>query len=451
MIASPKSGSGKTALTLSLLYSFSRKGIRVRPYKVGPDYLDGTYHKLACGEDSYNLDTWMLEHDYLKEIFFRTSEGYDLAIIEGVMGLFDGYGGTRNGSSAEVAALLGLPVVLVVDCSGFSGSIAPLVHGFHTYDSDVKIEGVILNNVASENHLRYLETALQTVGVPVFGHIYRNEDLTLDHRHLGLVTAFSSGIDTERLKTISELVTEHIDLDRILEISIRSCKQDGYDERKVTFLKKTSPVCTIGVAYDEGFHFYYRTNLDLLAWYGADIVHFSPLHDREIPENVVGLYIGGGYPEIYAGALSANREMLESIRRFAERDGVIYAECGGLIYLGRSIEAESSTHRLCGIFALDFRMLEKRTRLGYQKVQFMDDTVIGTKNAVARGHEFHYSEMLSTSNVASLKRSYRIEGRNGEQPRLEGFSSKNVLGSYVHIHFGSNVHCAEQFVKNCSK
>jgi cobyrinic acid a,c-diamide synthase len=219
MIAAPRSGSGKTTVTIALLRAFVRRGFRVRPYKVGPDYLDPSYHLLACGEESYNLDGWMTGDAYVKRHFLETGAGYDLAVVEGVMGLFDGRRGCFRGSSAGIAALLGLPVVLVVDCAGLSGSVAPLVHGFADFEEDVRVAGVILNNVASESHLDYLAAALDRTDAPLVGHVFRDESLRLRHRHLGLVTAGWDEIGEEEIERLSGRVTRHIDLDALLALS----------------------------------------------------------------------------------------------------------------------------------------------------------------------------------------------------------------------------------------
>ncbi len=453
MIAAVRSGSGKTTLTLALLRELKRRGLRVRPFKAGPDYLDGTYHKLASGAESYNLDSWIMGKDYLFSHFIETTRDYDIAVVEGVMGLFDGYEGSTRGSSAELAQILGIPVILVVDCCGFSGSIAPLVYGFTHFNQEVSVAGIILNNVASINHLNYLTSSLKEQAVPVLGWIFRDESLTLEHRHLGLITASSLPLDDAKINKLSKRVMKHIDIDKVLGISekqrtISSPRDIDQDEPAVKAHR-----CRIGVANDNAFHFYYAANLDLLKKYGADIVFFSPLVDKKLPENIDALYIGGGYPESNALALSANRAMIGQVKDFAQKGGIIYAECGGLIYLGESIDDGTRNHALCGILNLNFRMLESRKMLGYAEISLTQDTVIGKKGYTARGHEFHYSEIIQNKKgeTPGLQEVYSIRSRTGGLTRREGYTYKNVLASYVHLHFGSNERFAEQFVENCTR
>jgi cobyrinic acid a,c-diamide synthase len=452
MIGAVRSGSGKTLLTLALLRELKRRGLRVRPYKVGPDYLDGTYHKIASGVESYNLDSWIMGKEYLLSHFFRTARDYDIAVVEGVMGLFDGYEGSTRGSSAELAQILGIPVILVVDCGGFSGSIAPLVYGFTHFNRGVSVAGIILNNVASINHLNYLTSSLRGQTVPVVGWVFRDESLTLDHRHLGLITASSLPLDDGKINKLNKKVMKHIDIDKVLQLSEKQFAISSQTDITHNELAAKAHRCRIGVANDDAFHFYYAANLDLLKKYGADIIFFSPLVDKKLPQNIDALYIGGGYPESNASALSANRDMIRQVKDFAQQGGIIYAECGGLIYLGESIDDGTQKHALCGILDLNFRMLESRKMLGYAEIILTEDTVIGNKGGTARGHEFHYSEIIQKENgeTPGLQKVYSIRSRTGGLARREGFTYKNVLASYVHLHFGSNERFAEQFVENCT-
>jgi cobyrinic acid a,c-diamide synthase len=483
MIAAPRSGSGKTTVTAAILRALSRRGIKVRPYKVGPDYLDPTYHVAACGETSYNLDTWMMDPGFLTDHFIETSSGYRLSLVEGVMGLFDGKGAGHAGSSAEIARVLGIPVILVADCSGMSGSIAPLAAGFTNFDPGVRIAGIILNNVAGESHLSYLRGALEDASaqstdanisdVKIVGHVFRDSSLELPGRHLGLVTA-PWGVNQEQLDQLSERVTQHIDLDLLLEMGDshaplrlrtgRSRTQAGPNMEECS--TRTGPAgpdnpdyghgpsfrCTIAVAWDEAFHFYYQANLDLLRAAGARVRFFSPLDDRHIPGDADGLYLGGGYPELHAARLSDNREMRTQIARFAAQGRPVYAECGGLIYLGNGIHAQYSGQDdrffpLCGVLDLEFRMLARRKRLGYAEVSFNRDTFLGTRGQTARGHEFHYSELVEPADTAGLRFAYSVITDGGRQ---EGFSTENVLASYIHLHFGSYPGMARRFVNRCS-
>jgi cobyrinic acid a,c-diamide synthase len=440
MIAAPKSGSGKTTVTLALLRTLARRGLRVRPYKVGPDYLDPTYHHLACGEVSYNLDSWMTGEDYIARHFGETAAGYDVAVIEGVMGLFDGRGGSFAGSSAEIAAILGLPVILVVDCSGMSASVAPLVQGFARFDERVDVTGVILNNVAGENHLAYLTAALEKVSCLVVGHVFRDDELRLRHRHLGLVTAASAGLSGEDLDRLSGRVTRHLDVDGLLE-SARPLGTAAAPSRR--------PVrrATVAVARDEAFHFYYPANLDHLREQGADILFFSPLRDSSLPPETDLVYLGGGYPEVYAPELSRNTAMRGCLRDYVSAGGALYAECGGLIYLGRSLLSQGERYPLCSVFDLDFRMLPSRKRLGYVEIELTEDTLIGPKSTRARGHEFHYSEIIQDGSARAYRQVYDLLDGEGERIRAEGYVVNRALASYVHLHFGSNRRIAGNLVE----
>ena len=458
MIAAERSGSGKTTITLGLLAALRKRGLKARPYKVGPDYLDCTYHRSIAGVDSYNLDSWMLDKDYLVKHFVETSWGFDISVVEGVMGLFDGSGDGIEGSSAEISIILDIPIVLVVDCYAISESVAPLVYGFANYDKRVKISGVILNNVAGKRHLDFLLKAIKKVNIPVIGYLFRNDILSFKSRHLGLVSSFKDDVDNEKIQKIANLFEENINIDLLLKISsiefnrisapkIENIKKQDFKKNILTGKKE----CKLAIAYDRAFHFYYSANIDLLKEYGAEIIFFSPLGDKKLPSDVSGIYLGGGYPEIYAKNLAENVDMIGSLKNFAENGGLIYAECGGLMYLGRSIKYMGEIYQMVNIFGIDFEVSNKLSSLRYAEIELIDDTIIGKKGMRVRGHEFHYSIIRNKEiySDVSVKKVYKIINSEKYPKEVEGFSFKNVLASYIHLHFGSNIDTARNIVYKC--
>ena len=447
IIAATASGSGKTTVALGTMRALARRGRTVQPFKAGPDYLDGTYHTLAAGTPSYNLDSWMIEASVLSGQFRSVLSGRDIGIIEGAMGLYDGFEGTIEGSCARLARLLDIPVILVVDCKGLSGSVAPLVHGFSTFRSDVHVAGVILNRTGSERHVRYLKEALAASGIPVVGYLPRNEEIALSHRHLGLFAASHGGITEEKIDRIADAVETTIDLDLLLQLCTPvptpfSSAGTGNERKRHS--------CRIAVALDAAFHFYYQANLDMLEQAGAELVRFSPLADTALPDDIHGVILGGGYPEEHAGALTANSGMRRSIREFSEAGGCIYAECGGYMYLGDHLEKDGVDHPLCGVFPVGFRMNDRKLKsLGYREITFAADTILGPEGTVVRGHEFHYS--LVKEQPAGSSAPFSVTARIASAgPEPAGMTVRNALGSYLHIHFLSNSAIVQHFIASCS-
>jgi cobyrinic acid a,c-diamide synthase len=447
IIAAPASGSGKTTLALGIMRALTRRGLTVQPYKAGPDYLDGTYHTLATGTPSYNLDSWMIDAKVLSDHFSALLCGKDIGIIEGAMGLFDGFEGTIEGSSAQLAALLGIPVLLVVDCKGMSRSAAPLVKGFAAFRPDVKIAGVILNRTGSECHVRYLKETLTAIDIPVIGYLPREDSLALEHRHLGLVAAQHGGSTEQKIDAIAGTVEKTIDL----ELLLRLCRGAPEKKRPVKTIERKKRTCRIAVARDAAFHFYYQANLDLLELAGAELVFFSPLHDVSLPEGTGGVLLGGGYPEEHAAALADNEGMRMDIRTFSEAGGCIYAECGGFMYLGDHLEKDGDGYPMCGVLPAGFRMNDlKRKSLGYREITLAVDTILGPKGTIVRGHEFHYSFMKEYPAMQSAP--FRILPRIvSNAPEPAGMSIRNTVGSYLHIHFLSNPVLARNIVDSCNR
>ncbi|MDD5643118.1 MAG: cobyrinate a,c-diamide synthase [Syntrophales bacterium] len=455
VIAGTQSGVGKTTITLGLIAVLRRRGLTVQPFKVGPDFIDPGHHTRAAGRISRNLDGWMLSQEANLSLFRRQAGSAQVAVAEGVMGLFDGYDGmSEAGSTAQMAKWLGLPVLLVVDARSMARSAGALVHGFATFDPDLALAGVVFNRVGSPTHLHYLEQALNGLeGIKCFGGLPREGELAIPERHLGLVTSEDHPLEETRLEYLADFLEQNLDLDGLLaSLPVLSFPPE-------TLVDSASPPgprplapgpssVRLGVARDPAFCFYYQENLELLAHSGAELVPFSPLADRELPENLDGIYLGGGYPELYAAQLAANEGLKRSIAAQAAAGLPIYAECGGLMYLAQEIEdLEGHPHPLAGVLPLKVRMLPRLKALGYREITLAASGLLGPAGTKARGHEFHYSEITTID--GNLSRLYQITARQGGEAVPEGYSIKNVLASYVHLHFGSNPEVARQLVGRC--
>jgi len=461
VIAAPMSGSGKTTVTLGIMECLKRKGLAVAPFKVGPDFIDPGWHRLVTGRPSLNLDGWMCPERFVRETFLLNTQGADIAVVEGVMGLFDGIdGASEAGSTAQVAKILKSPVILVVDAKSQARSAAALVQGFVRFDSKVQVAGVVFNNVGSANHAGILREAMETSvpEVKVLGCIPRNEQLRIPSRHLGLVTAEDNPLPVEFLDSLATVISEHLDLDGLLlldTLTPPACGQKQPSARRP--VKGGGARTRIAVARDRAFCFVYEDNLRLLREAGAEIVEFSPLNDLHLPLGIGGMYLPGGYPELFAETLSANQSMIGEIKAAIESGMPVYAECGGFIYLSRGVSGqaspENSTHSdrrdlipLVGIFPVSTRMLPRRKALGYREVELSGDTILGLRGTIARGHEFHYSEMEEMPQ--EVERLYQVR-KNGTVIGAEGYRYRNCLASYLHLHFGSCTEMAGAFVKNC--
>lgn len=445
VVAGVSSGVGKTTVTLGLLEALRRRGLVVQAFKVGPDFIDPGFHALVTARPSYNLDGWMCGRDHVLDTVVRQTSNADVALVEGVMGCFDGIDGTsEDGSTAQVAKWLGAPVVLVIDARSQSRSAAAVVLGFERFDPDLRIAAVIANRVGGDVHARWVHDAIASKchATPV-GAIKRDEALTLPERHLGLVTAAEGRLTPELRQRLAETIERSVDVDQLLALAGPLHNAAAFSAPRLA-----PPEVRIGVAHDTAFQFYYAENLDLLRAAGAELVFWSPLADRELPD-VDGLYLGGGYPELHAARLAANITLLKAIRGFAEAGGPIYAECGGLMYLAEAIEDfEGATHAMVGVLPTTVRMRPRRLTLGYTTVELTADTPIGSAGTTVRGHEFHYSSPDPVPD--SVPRAYRVGRRRGEE-RAEGYLIERTLMSYVHLHFGSNPDVARWFVRACGE
>ncbi len=433
VVAGVASGVGKTTAAVGIMAALARRGLRVQPFKVGPDYIDPTYHRAACGVASRNLDSWMLPHEHLRELFVRAARGCDVAVVEGVMGLFDGASpDSDEGSTAEVARLLGLPVLLVVDARKVARSVAATVLGFRQFDPRIRIAGVLLNGIASPRHLEFCRRPIEeAAGVPVVGYLPRRDDLQLPERHLGLVPEVEGPVARDFFDRLAAQVEATVDLDLLLRLAEAPDPPPGPPR---LFPPEPLPKrAVIAVARDRAFSFYYQDALDLLSAWGAELVPVSPLEDTSLPEGCGALYLGGGFPELYARELAANVPFLRAVRE-AERRGLpVYAECGGLMYLGRELlDAGGCAHVMTGLLPIRTSMEGARLQLGYRTVRALADGPVLASGEEARGHEFHYSnlEVLEAAPAA-----YEVLNQPG---RLEGFRAGSVWASYVHLHFGSS-------------
>ena len=450
IIAGTHSGCGKTSVSLGLMTSLARKGVSVQPFKCGPDFIDPGHHALACTRNgkpvpSHNLDGWMLSANTNLDIFNRYAGSCDVAVVEGVMGLFDGISGTEDeGSTGQMSKTLGLPVILVVDARSMARSAAAVVSGYVHFDENVNIAGVIFNRVGSDSHAELLVEAMSLVpGIPVLGCLKRDESIATPSRHLGLVTADAGDPDMDRYQRLADWVESGLDLEALLGIIPETEVVPPFE------LVPQIGKVTIGLARDNAFCFYYEENLRLLREAGARLVEFSPMDDSHLPSDLDGLFFGGGYPELYAFDLGQNTRMRREIREFCKSGRPVYAECGGFMYLMNDIVTGRGRYAMSGIFPVRAEMNEKFRALGYREITTKADTLLGPVAMSARGHEFHYSSIKEDLDPEIMPGLYSMTGRKGVIDKPEGFQLGNTFGSYVHLHFGSQPEIARSLVAAC--
>ncbi len=485
-VAGTQSGCGKTSITLGLIAALKARGLRIQPFKVGPDFIDPGFHTRLAGVQSRNLDGWMLGRGYNEALFQRLASRADIAVVEGVMGLYDGYDGLSDaGSTAQMAKWLGLPIVLVVDARSMARSAAALVYGFSRFDPEVEIAGVVFNRIGGPEHLAYLDEALSASlpGIPILGGIPRDENLQIPERHLGLVTAEEIHLSPEWIEKTAAMINSRINIDLLLErapwrqapllpddprdkSSVAAGSRSGKgrapsprkgdassfpDDSQQSAAVRLAPV-TVAVARDAAFCFYYPDNIEMLRHWGAEIRFFSPISGETLPEGTAGVYLGGGYPEVHAQALSRLGEngFFKDIRQAVDRGMPVYAECGGLMALSRFIETLDGVRRpMAGVLPFGTRMLGKRKALGYTEVVLRRPCSLGLPGLRLRGHEFHYSEIVESENDPALELVYELQGRKRKASSLEGYRVGSALASYVHLHWGSAPAAPEAFVERC--
>lgn len=421
LIAAPWSNSGKTTLTLGLSRWFTNQGYRVQPFKCGPDYIDTIHHSRAAKKTAINLDTVMMPEPHVTAIFNKYQQATDISIVEGVMGLFDG-AVKDQGSSASIAKLLNIPIILVVNASSMAYTIAPILHGLKTFDPDVKIAGVIFNFVKTKSHYAFLKEACDTVGIPSLGYIPPNEEIAIPSRHLGLYIddTFETVIEKAALH-----IANHISITKLLVLAKEIT--DVQQKKQLTEAISTHQikVKTIAIAKDEAFSFTYLENLKWLEAKGK-IIYFSPMHDTKLPKADY-IYLAGGYPELHLQQLSQNTTMLAQIKAAADQGVTIYAECGGMMYLGESIIDETGLkHPMTHVFPFHTSMENKKLSLGYRKVLF--------NNLEIWGHEFHYSNILNDDTIFNTGQVFTAREK---KISTKIYTYKNVYASYIHLYWAA--------------
>lgn len=454
LVAAPQGRSGKTTITVGLIAALTARGLKVQPFKKGPDFIDPSWLTKVAGQTCRNLDSYLMEHQPIKETFIRHALKSDIAIIEGAMGLFDGVDLKGSGSAAEISKIVQTPVLLVVNCTRMTRSVAAMVNGFANFDPDVKLGGVILNQVARSRHEKIMRAAIaEYCDVPVLGAMPKGTQFTIPDRHLGLIPAGENQALMESVRQIGEAAAKYLDIDGILQMARQWPDLEGQEnispaleiQWQKSRLQGEHKRPLIGVLRDQSFSFYYPENLEALVEAGADLIEISALADRKLPD-VDGLYIGGGFPEVLANELEGNRTFREDLRNQIEQGLPVYAECGGLMYLGRRIHWEDKSFAMVGALPLEVEMLKKPQGHGYMHLEALPGTLYYPEGKVIRGHEFHNSRVidLETKQCNFAFRVLRGHGINGE---YDGIRYKNVLALYNHIHSVAEPDWARDFVK----
>ncbi|MBE7472861.1 MAG: cobyrinic acid a,c-diamide synthase [Anaerolineae bacterium] len=482
LIAGVSSGVGKTTITLGLIAALRRRGLRVQPFKAGPDYIDPTYHTLAAGRPCRNIDTWMVPPDRALELYDRASQTTDMAVIEGVMGVFDGYNySDEEGSTAQIAKLVGAPVLLVLDVGKMARSAAALARGYAQFDPDLKLAGFILNRCGSESHYMGVKQAVENAtGLPVLGWLPKNAELHIPERHLGLVPTDERGELSGFIARAADLIEQYFEVEQIIvkaegrgarrKDEIFSLSNFSSSSNEGVQSKALDSRVVIAVARDAAFSFYYEDNLSFLRESGAEVVFFSPQHDAALPEGTAGLYFGGGFPEIYARQLAANKPLLAALRQAHAAGMPIYAECGGFMYLTEGIiDLEGEFHPLVGLIPGITRMQPRLVSLGYRLVESPPGgNFLLPPGVTTRGHEFHWSTWEvkdeggrmkdERSDISSfilhpssfISPAWHIRPRQGDgESQPTGYAHGNLVASYVHLHFGHNPDLAYNFAQAC--
>ncbi|MFH8886489.1 cobyrinate a,c-diamide synthase [Streptomyces californicus] len=447
VIAAPASNSGKTTVATGLMAAFAARGLAVSPHKVGPDYIDPGYHSLATGRPGRNLDAYMCGPELIAPLFAHGSAGCDLAVVEGVMGLYDGASGQGElASTAQVAKLLKAPVVLVVDASSQSRSVAALVHGFASWDPQVRIGGVILNKVASDRHEALLRDALDESGLPVLGVIRRAPQVATPSRHLGLVPVAERGAEAvDAVRAMGERVRAGCDLDALMALArtAPALPDAPWEPAYAPAREASGPVAdgprpVVAVAGGAAFTFAYAEHAELLAAAGAEVVTFDPLRDEKLPAGTAGIVVGGGFPEVYAPELSANEPLRRAVTELAHSGAPVAAECAGLLYLARELDGKP----MCGVLDAEARMSERLT-LGYRQAVAVSDSVLAVAGTRMRGHEFHRTVLEPGAGATPAW------GMHQPERRVEGYVERGVHASYLHTHWAASPEVARRFVTHC--
>jgi cobyrinic acid a,c-diamide synthase len=466
LISATHSGAGKTTVTGVMMAALRRRGLSVQPFKIGPDFIDAAHHAEVCGRPSINLDTWLQGEHGARRSFERWSADADIAVIEAMGGLFDGVDGTGRGSPAELAKLLGVPVVVVLDVWGMTRTAAPILRGLRDFDPEVSIAGCVLNRVGSAGHAAMVVDSLpDDVRALVVGSVAASEDLAIPERHLGIVTVQELGASAADRAEAREGAASDLDLDRIVEIAAtmeheRATTSDEPESRAPASARPPAPATLtsdaphpppaaerlrMAIGQDEAFHFYYEENLELLRRAGFELVPFRPTADPTLPPDVDIVYLGGGYPESFAAELAANESLAAELRQRATSGLPIYAECGGFIYLGRSLTGfDGETHAMAGVLPLDFTMDREHLSIAYVTATTAADSPLGPAGTVARGQEFHQSRIRTCPADPAKPDLFELT-RSDDRRSRAGLARPNIAASYVHLHLASNPTVATNF------
>ena len=440
VLSGTSSGVGKTSISCGIIFALKKSGYSVQPFKVGPDYIDPSYLSLISGNSTRNLDPWLMNNKGVLESFIENSKS-DISLIEGVMGYYDGFSGDSNHSSTHhVASILKSPVVLVLDASKTARSIAAAALGFMKFHKNSRIQGIILNKLGSSKHEFLCRQALEPLRIPILGCIPKEKTLSLDSRHLGLIPTLESKSQSKTIIKIAKKIADFLDTEKLIHLC-----NSTQNLPKPIIRKSKKPKITIGIALDNSFNFYYQDNLEKLRVHGAKLKFFSPTTNRSIPK-CDGLYLGGGFPEIQGQNLSKNKTMKNSIKKFAENEKPIYAECGGLMYLTNSINYDSKNYKMIGLFDGQ-TIMTKKMKLNYTKATISNKCIIGNKSKNFHGHEFHYSEIKSLTSDSRF--AYNLLIGEGIKNKKDGLMVYNTLASYGHLYFDSNN--VAKLIENCIK
>ncbi len=440
VIAGSGSGVGKTTMMAVLTLALRSRGLVVQCFKCGPDYLDPTWHKKASGREPQNLDSWMMGRDAVLQTFLEASQDADIALIEGVMGLFDGADAKSNsGSTAEIAKILKAPVICALDAKAVARTLLALYQGLKNFDEDLQVKGLLANRVGSRGHLDLLKEAC---GDELLGGLPRGDELRIPERHLGLHAAHQDEWPPDRSEAWAAIGDEWLEIDRLLQIA-GEAPTLALEDSASSMQKATRP-CRIAVAFDEAFHFYYNYNFQLLQRAGAELVQFSPLIDTQLPQNIDGIMLGGGYPELYAAQLAEQTQMRQSIRNFVDQGRSIFAECGGLMYLCRSIRTlDGRDYPMLDLLPAQAMMQDKIQALGYTEVEQTEETMLGPAGLRLRAHQFRYSRL---EGELPMKTVWRLRSKRQNKVSIEGYAQGRILASYAHSHWASNPAVAQNFV-----
>lgn len=430
LIGGTTSGSGKTTVTLGILAALKRRELNVQPFKCGPDFIDPTLHTMVTGKISRNLDLRMAGRSFCRSTFLQNINETDVAVIEGVMGLFDG----GQASSASLAIVLSLPVILVIDVRSAAESVAAVLKGFETYNQTLHISGVIFNRVGSQKHRQMIVEAVeQHCTTEILGFLPRKAEISIPERHLGLHMGEESPLSEEQVDRLARMIEDNIDIDRLLKVNRGTFDTDA----KITVKSEPKQKVTLAVARDQAFCFYYQDNLDLFSQAGIKSIFFSPLHDAVLPDDIDGIYIGGGYPELFADQLSKNERMRNEIKAWVDQSGPLFCECGGFMYMAHElINLQGRRFPMADVFPATIQMNDRLSRLGYREVTLNSDCMFGKIGDTLYGHEFHYSAIKHMEpGVPTV-----FEMKDGKK---EGYQVNNALGGYLHLHFGRTAKAIE--------